>query len=152
MLSDSSTCSRRRGNEWLADECERGLYAKRSVVCTREVQDHATDSQQDRANARGIKGGLEAGGFRYWGVMPAAPGHDNRNVRITVYLRDEALVSALAEKLRGIMLNEMAEQTRDLVFGDWRPEGWVATETPMERIRRSLHLGGNVFSMRNPTT
>jgi hypothetical protein len=139
-------------SQWMADECERGLYAKRSVVCAREVQDHAADSHQDRANTRGIKGGLEAGGFQYYGVIPAVPGHEKRNVRIAVYVRDAALVSASAEKLRTIMLDEMAEQTRDLVFGDWRPDGWTAPETPMERLRRSLHAGGNVFSLRSGTT
>ncbi|MBL6082783.1 hypothetical protein JMJ56_33060, partial [Belnapia sp. T18] len=80
---------------------------------------------------------------------PAAPGFENRNIRIAVYVRDQALIAASAEKLRAIMLDEMAEQTRDRVFGDWRPEGWTAPETGMERMRRSLHLGSNVFSMRN---
>lgn len=70
-------------------------------------------------------------------------------MRIAVYVRDAALISASAEKLRAIMLDEMADQTRDHVFGDWRPEGWEAPETSMERLRRGLHLGGNIFSMRN---
>ncbi|MBL6082676.1 hypothetical protein JMJ56_32450, partial [Belnapia sp. T18] len=56
-------------SQWLADECQRGLYAKRSVVCAKEVQEYAADCQQDRANGRGIKGGLEAGGFHYYGMM-----------------------------------------------------------------------------------
>lgn len=66
-----------------------------------------------------------------------------------MYVRDKALVSAPADALRAAMLDGMSEQTRDRVFGDWRPEGWSAPETPMERLRRGLHAGGNVFSTRS---
>jgi hypothetical protein len=50
------------------------------------------------------------------------------------------------------MLAEMADQTLDLVFGDWRPQGWTPPETSMERVRRSLQASSNVFSMRNRVT
>ena len=79
--------------------------------------------------------------------FPLLPGREHRNATVAVYVRDAGMAGWSPDRLRDALYAEMPDRHRDRVFGEWQPEGWVPA-SPMDRLRRSLKAGDNVFPLK----